>query len=331
LSITACFIGLSYGTNVTTFYIIAVLLGIASSGGTILVAATLVSNWFVEKRGQVMALVMACSNIGGILGGFFLPSFIDSFGWNMGFVFSAVYFFVLTMPAGMFLVKNSPRNVGLQAFGTNTLKEESHSGEAISKNTHNIDFKQGVKSPLFYLLFIGTALISLPTSFVQHMSAFATDTGVSPEAAGITVVVRSVVAIFATIICGRANDRIGTVKSTTIFLALFMLSFVGFILVEGFVPILITTIVFSAGTGCGSTMPAIIVGTLFGTKDFGKYFSLLTSAMALGVIIGTPLMGKIYDQTSSYNLAFIISIACIVLGLLCLLFCLKKSKHIQPI
>ncbi|HWQ75418.1 MAG TPA: MFS transporter [Syntrophomonas sp.] len=326
---TVCFLGFAFATNITFFYILAAIMGIGTGGGTTLCAATLVSIWFQEKRGQVMSIVMACINIGGVVGGFVIPAFIASFGWQMGYIIVAVYFFVLTIPAGIFMVRNKPQDVGLLPFGVKDAAAADGAAHGHGDDDlPGISFGRGMKSPTFYLLFLGIAFLGFPASFIQHISAFGTDQGLTPEWAGMLIVVVSLASIVCTIIAGQINDKIGPMKTTLILEILFAVSFLAFFLVTGFVPLLITGIVFSFGLGFTAVMPPILVGTLFGPKDFSKYFGLLTPAMAIGFVVGTPLLGSIYDQNHSYNFAFILCIIFIAAGVVCIASCLKASKKL---
>lgn len=322
--VTIGFLGLAFSKDIVLFYIIAAVMGIGTSGGTTLCATSLVSNWFYERRGQVMAIVMSCLSIGGVLGGLVLPSIIASYGWQTGFIFTAVYFFILTIPGGIFIVRDTPQQVGLLPFGVRDIDSASTDG---GSELLGISFKRGMQSPVFYLLFIGIAMVGFPVAFVQHMSAYGTDNGLAPEAAGLLIVVVSIVSIFLSILTGRINDKLGPLKTTIMLEVVFFTAFLAFFFVTGFIPILIAGIIFSFGIAFTSVMPPIIVSALFGPKDFSKFYGLLTPAMAVGFIVGTPLLGSIYDQTHSYNVAFLISIVSIVLGIICITISLKYKKN----
>ncbi len=326
--VTACLVGFSLSTNIILFYLLAAIMGLGTNGGTSLSAASLVTNWFEEKRGQVMAIVMACLSIGGVIGGFMLPAFIASNGWRMGFIITAVYFFVLTIPGGIFIVRSSPQQVGLLPFGAKQSEEARHSDEKHDSSRQGISFKEGMRSPAFYLLFIGIMLVGFPASFIQHLSAYGTDNGLTPETAGLLIVVSSVSGIILAIISGVINHKKGPLKTTIIYEFVFAVAFLAFFMVRGLVPMLIACIFFSFGLAFVSTMPSIIVGTIFGPKDFSKFLGLTSPAMAIGFILGVPLWGLIYESTHSYNLVFLICIICIILGALCISLCLKESKRL---
>ncbi len=83
----------------------------------------------------------------------------------------------------------------------------------------------------------------------------------------------------------------------------------------------------------GSTVVLpILVGRCFGDLEFGKIQGLVMAGFAFGVIFGSPSAAWIYDQTGSYQLAFILCSICgVVAGVLVLLVRPNKLSAGSPL
>jgi MFS family permease len=70
------------------------------------------------------------------------------------------------------------------------------------------------------------------------------------------------------------------------------------------------------GIGWGGQVPLlpVLVGRCFGPLNFGKIQGLVITAFAVGILLGVPLAGRIFDKTGSYEIAFIFAIAVFLLS-----------------
>ena len=66
---------------------------------------------------------------------------------------------------------------------------------------------------------------------------------------------------------------------------------------------------FGTGIGANAVIMPVLVGRCFGELQFSKIMGFLMGGFAVGIIIGIPISGWIYDTTGSYELVLI---ACLV-------------------
>ena len=77
---------------------------------------------------------------------------------------------------------------------------------------------------------------------------------------------------------------------------------------------------FGMGIGGNAVTMPILVGRCFGELHFTKIMGLLMSGFAIGILVGIPGAGAIFDRTGSYEWVFILCGAALSLALLlCLL------------
>jgi MFS family permease len=82
------------------------------------------------------------------------------------------------------------------------------------------------------------------------------------------------------------------------------------------------------GIGSGGTFVTlpILVGRCLGELHFSRIMGLLMSGSGVGVIVGLPVSGRVFDETGSYEWVLI---ACLVLLLLStlLMTLVRTSRH----
>jgi MFS family permease len=63
---------------------------------------------------------------------------------------------------------------------------------------------------------------------------------------------------------------------------------------------------FGIGIGGGAVLLPMLVGRCFGELHFSKIMGLVMSGFAVGIIIGIPVAGRIFDVTGSYEWVLIL-------------------------
>jgi MFS family permease len=97
---------------------------------------------------------------------------------------------------------------------------------------------------------------------------------------------------------------------------------------RGTAPVVVFGLFQGAGVAAnGITLP-ILVGRCFGARDFGKIIGYVMMGFAVGVILGPPVMGAIFDVTKSFELAFVYST--VVLAISVMLALLIRTKALHP-
>lgn len=139
-------------------------MGLFNSGATVHPALSLIANWFDEKRGMLTSIVMTCTSAGTMLGGLIIPRVIESIGWQNGYRVLGLSFLLLSLPLGLFVIVNTPMEVGLLPFGhKETAREENDQAQA-PRAIPGVTFSTAIKSPVLYLLFAGLLFLGVPSA-----------------------------------------------------------------------------------------------------------------------------------------------------------------------
>lgn len=338
MSIAAFFAGIAYLllssiNSLWMLYAVMILLGASLSGHTIIPAQTLVTNWFDRLRGRAMALTMIGIGFGGLIWPPIVNMVIERFGWRAGFLTGSGLILVIVIPVILKFIRTNPSEMGQQPDGIQQkLDESSSSGQAAS----GLSAKRVLALPTFYLIsfvyvlhMFGQAMMSL------HFVAFVDDTGFSSQVAanfwGLAVGISIAGRLLVGWLCDRWKLRfllaIGGIflASSVAALEIFLIHLGNF----STTPLFLFSLFYGIGIAGTHIVIPVIVGRCFGQLNYGRIMGMVMSGFALGVIFGPIVAGRIFDTTGSYELAFLICIACLILSAFLALFI--RPERLQPL
>jgi MFS family permease len=321
----ACMALFSVCTSLVAFYILGILLGIMIAGMTMLPASILINAWFESKRGLAMGIVMACSGVGGAIFSPILAWVIENYSWQTGYLVNAAAMAVLTVPTALFLLKGKPSELGLLPYGAS----DSPAGIAqTAKDATGVSAKIATKSAAFIMLAVAVVLINVMASLLQHIPAHLVQVGIDATAAAGIISIYMIVVIIAKVLLGIANDRFGTVAVLITAFVLWGGSFVVLALTQGYLIAVIGAALFGMGVSVVTVMPPLITGQMFGQKDYSAIYAVIGALSSLGLAIGTPIIGLVYDKTGSYAGAFFGCLVVLVASIVLLLAAMKSAKKL---
>lgn len=197
----------------TELWQLTVLLGVVVGFGTGLTAmvlgATVVSRWFIARRGLVIGLLTASTATGQLV---FLPvmaALTETFGWRGALTLSLV---TLTLAAVLvlLLMRDRPADLGLAPFGGTALAptpaRQSLGAMLLSPLT---TLRDAVRVPMFWLLF-GTFFVcgASTNGLVQtHFIALCGDYGLAAVSAAGMLALIGIFDFMGTVASGWLSDR----------------------------------------------------------------------------------------------------------------------------
>jgi MFS family permease len=303
LALTA--VGYTLLVNLWMLYAILLVSGFAVAGATVLPAQTLVTSWFNKYRGRAMGLTM----LGIGAGGFLLPPLnellIRLLGWRLTWAVSCGITVAIVIPLIASFVRTLPSDLGLlpdgERFDEETGKESTPPG--------GLTPRQAVATPTFWLL-AGVFVLQLTgvAALNFHFVPFADqEIGFTPQQAAVFYGLAIGFSIVGRLLFGWLADR----WSPTLLMALsLLLAALGPAAVELLLVRLelrevnllwLYAVPYGIGSGGNFVILPILVGRCFGELHFSRIMGLLMGGQALGVIIGIPAAGWIFDTTGSYE------------------------------
>lgn len=308
--------GYALVSQVRTIYefyaVFALFVGIGATAMGGLSSATLVSNWFVTRRG----IALGVATIGISFSGFLMPTvataLIASLGWRGGYLVYAAATLVFVLPPVLLVVRNRPEEIGL-------LPDGDAAGDAapVRPSQERIwTTRELLRDPRLWLISTAFGLAFFGTSGVLvHLVPYATDLGIAEYPAAWCLSIAAGFGTGAKFLFGYLVDR----TSARLALALsFGAQLAGLGLIaraSDATTLYLAAAVFGSGMGGMVPLQGTLTGRVFGRLSYGKAAGLMRPVQTPLHILGPPLAGWVFDKNGNYELAFAIFAAAYVLAI----------------
>jgi MFS family permease len=301
--------------------------GFAIAGTTLVPAQTAITNWFNKYRGRAMSLMML--GIGS--GGFLLPPLneylIRTLGWRQTWLVAFGVTWLLVIPLIVVFVRTKPSELGL-------LPDGAAVGEGSASDVSGLPVKQAIASATFWLIFATYVLqlMGLSAMNFHFVPYLIQEAHYTPQQAASFLGFTVLLSIPGRLLFGWMADRISPAV---------VLAIVGILLACGpsllevlFVKmglenvnlLWLYTVPYGLGIAGNAVVLPLLVSRCFGVLHFSKIMGLVMSGFAIGIVVGIPGAGKIFDATGSYEIAFLACIGIFVASSV-LVMTIKPDRH----
>ncbi len=307
-----CGIGFLLLSRIDAVWQLYIVYGVIIGAGTSIftpVVAT-VAKWFVRRRTLMTGIVISGVGVATLVGPPLANLLISTYGWRFSYVISGATIAIVTIMAAQFM-KRDPHEIGQVALGgtgdeeerTKSLNDAFSLGEAASTRQFWI----------FFLMSIGYAFCYM--SILIHIAPYITDLGISSTAAANVLATVGGATVVGLVVMGNIGDRIGNDKTIIIGWVLMSLAMLLLLFIQEIWLFYLFAVIFGfAFSGISSQRPPI-VAIMFGVRSHGLILGAIDNSYMLGAALGPILDGYVFDVTGSYRIAFLISAAIAVMGL----------------
>jgi len=320
--ITLCgfFLGLGYllMSQISTlwhFYLLyGVIIGIGL-GGLWVPPISIVVRWFTKRRNMMTGIAVAGTGIGGLITPLLANWLISTYAWRLSYVILGSIVLVLIVLAAQFL-KRDPAQVGQLPYGENGREiHELQLGNSGLSLREAIYTKQlWLVSGLFFCF--GFCVFTIMVHIVPH----AIELGIPAASAANILAIIGGVSIAGKTIMGAATDRIGTRTGIIIGFILMFATLVWLVAIRELWMLYLFAAFFAFGYASMIALMSPIIAELFGLSSVGILLGIVNFAATIGCAIGPVLAGWLFDINGSYQLAFLLSAAVGLIGLIITLF-----------
>jgi MFS family permease len=279
-----------------------VLLGIGLGASTWLAAATVIANWFPDRRGMALGIVTAGMEAGGMVMTFLVGSMIAAHGWRIGYFTVAVPGLLVVVPLLMIFVRTRPPD------------SDSQSVVERAEALPGYETREAMRTRAFWMLVIAQLSYGVAVGGTfHHLVAFLEGLSYSLHSATLVVSMVLGTAAVGKAAMGGLGDRIGGKNALGIGFAMLAVSV--FILLDaGRVAMLALWLILIgiAGAAPVALVPMVTAET-FGLKRFGTLFGWLGTVVTIGLFSGPLLVGWMTDVTGSYTAPFeLCALVCLI-------------------
>jgi MFS transporter, OFA family, oxalate/formate antiporter len=290
-----------------TFYIAGALLGLGYGMSIALVPPALINTWFVARRGLVLGIVLAGTGVGGLIWATIGPSLAQSsLGWRGVTWIMAAAMAVCTIVPALFLIRNTPADVGLVPYGAETPLAVAGGGPGSPQTLSGFTYKQALKNSNFWIACVSFLMLGAVASVTQVLSivlrtaAYPNPLDKASWTPGQVAFYSSLFMVWLTFlviwkpVLGLLNDKIGLVGMMLISMTLMALAivYIPSMVYGSSVALMYIAMAFmSAGISNALVTPPLVVAQAMGMQEFGKIFALAVAFIYAGNAIGAPIWG----------------------------------------
>lgn len=267
---------------------------------------TLLTNWFVRKRGFAMSIASNGLSVGGMIMVPLTSFFILRLGFNQALTILAVIYVVTIVPVTLIFIKQRPSDIGQYPDGDppSEVSEEisQHPGSQMRTWTR----RQAMKTMAFWSISFAFMLaLAGQIAYLVHQVSFLAQYLGSQQAA-ITVSITTGASIMGRLLIGSFVDRLDK-RHVTIGCVLLQGAAVFTLAFNSHVVILyLCTFVFGLTMGPLLMMQSLIIGDCFGIPSFATVSGTIGLITIPGAAFGPVIAGLIYDATQSYSMSFLL-------------------------
>ena len=313
-------------------YVLYGIIGFASGVGGFVACLTIVNNWFIKKR----SLAMGIFSTGSGIGGFLMPPFVTlltlSVGWRVSWLVLAGLILVLVVfTASLLIIKNKPEDIqqepdslpyASKRFGKSVIPPE----EIPEPKEWRI--RQVIRFPTtwFIIAFMAANYFALG-AVVCHQVAHVEDLGFSPAVASMTLSLVSVFNIVGCLAFGLAAIKVNIRRLAIVGMLIQIIALVIQLNAKTILSVFCYSSFLGFSLGILISLMPTIVGEYYGRAHFAQILGTTMPILYLVQAISMMLAGYIFDTTSSYFLAVVLSIALSIVSLVCA-FLFKKPNNV---
>jgi MFS family permease len=278
--------------QIVMLYALVLPFGMALAGP--LAAQTLVTRWFLGRRGMALGISAVGTSIGGFSFPFLTGALLEHYGWRATLQSLSLLTVVLVVPLVVWILRRQPPalrrgNVGARAG-------------AIGEGEWTM--AQIVRTPMFWIAVCGFLPVNASFGSVQfNLGAFTSDLGLPASYAALLISVSSGFMIAGKFAFGAAADRVDHRRLYYVMAAGMACSLVLLMNATGPWTLLAAASLTGLSGGGIMTLMAVVFGSRFGAVSFGRAMGLGTLFITLASL-GPLLAGWMYDLTGSYDPAF---------------------------
>lgn len=288
----------SFVTSMLMLFIGFFFIRLLGQGSMALISNSLIPQWFVKKRGRALSIAA----IGGLVSSAAFPLLnvwlIEAFGWRMSWMVLGAIIIVLFTPLALFLIRNSPEDVGLlpDNGAAENMDKKKESTEEVSWSV-----SEASKTRAFWLLLICAAIPGIVnTGLTFHLVSIFKENSLSLEAAAGVLSLTALIGLPVTFLTGLLLDK---VKVQYMLVLVFAGEIVSLLLLQNanfIAAAIIFGLVWGVSMGMERIVMAVVWPNYFGRKHIGSISGISMAMIVTGSALGPLPLGIAFDIFGGY-------------------------------
>lgn len=300
-------------TQLSHLFIFHFMLGLCHGSASLVPLLTVVARWFERRRSLAFSIASTGFSLGGVVITPFSAYFVRDAGLSAAAPWLGLGLFLGVVPVALLVLRPSPRSMGLEPDGGFTGETASRPGRQVS-----VSFADAVHARYFYAVTFAFLLqLGAQVGAVSHIYRLGS------VRAGFEAAALAVSAMAACSTIGRLAGGwvLLTVPSHRFAIGMMVMQALSLVLLaaaSGQVAVVACAVLFGVTIGNSLMMHPLLLAERFGTRDYGRIYSLSQMMAVLGMAGGPALVGLLHDLGGGYGPAYmaIAGITCLSMAML---------------
>jgi MFS family permease len=272
-----------------------VVLGFCYGGCGLVTASTIVARWFDTKRPQALSVANTGLSLGGILITPFAAYFIKAYGLAAAGPWLGAIFFLGVVPVTLLFVRASPHDMGLRPDGA-----EAMPGVAGGTPLAGISFSKAWKSRFFAAVTLAYVFsLGAQVGAIAHIFRLVV-TRADAELAALAVALLAGTSLVGRLVAGQLLTKISARAFTIALMANQSMALAFLAFAETRTALLVGVALFGVTVGTILMMHQLLIAEAFGSREYGRIYSVSQLVTVIGVAAGPALIGFIFVASGGY-------------------------------
>jgi MFS family permease len=296
---------MSFVFNPVMLFIGFVFMRLLGQASMTLIPSTLVSQWFVRRRGRAISIM----TIGSIIGSATLPVInnwlLNLVGMRFTWIIWGISLMTIMAPLGWIFVRNRPEEMKLLPDGedirSNIIRKKESENNIIQGN---IDWtlKDAMKTRTFWLMIFCMAVPSMVnTGLTFHMVSIIEEKGLSIAFAASILSLTAIIQLPLNFLAGHMVDRVKVHYIRTVNYWILVIAMFAMVEANSSKGVVLYAILVAIFNAFNSVTTEALWPSYYGKKHLGSIRSIATTAMVIGSALGPLPFGFAFDLFNGYK------------------------------
>lgn len=303
-ALSASTILLAFATNPWQLYVAFILMSLGWTGMGVVVIATIVSSWFVRRRGLAISIAFNGASCGGVIIAPLLLLLVEKIGFPAAMLTATTIMVVVLMP--VVFVWIGPRQPTIDLAERRTQCSSAPQTPDAQKSMTRVMIMRRLA---FWTISVPFALaLVAQIGFIVHQIALL-EPKVGRPGAGFAVALTTSMAVIGRLCLGMVVDRLNPRLVTTVSLASQAAALLVITQTDNATALFAACSVFGFTIGNLITLPPLIIHREFNATDFTVVMGLSTALSGIVGALGPGLVGLVRSLSGGYAVALMLCIA----------------------
>jgi MFS family permease len=306
-ALAASMILLAFATEPWQLYAAFVLMSLGWTGMGVVVIATIVSSWFVHRRGLAISIAFNGASCGGVVVAPLLLLLVEKIGFPVAMLAAMAIMVVVLVPIVVVWIGPRPPISDLPE------RQTRHPSPSQTPDTqNNISRAMVVRRLAFWTISVPFALaLMAQIGFIVHEIALL-EPKIGRAGAGLAVALTTFMAVIGRLCLGMVVDRLNPRLVTAASLVSQAVALLAIIQTDDASVLFAACAIFGFTIGNLITLPPLIIHREFDAAAFAVVMGLSTAASGIVGALGPGLIGLVRSWSDGYEAALAL---CIMLEL----------------